>query len=260
MKFLLRTSTLMLLLLTRTPAVALAAQLTQSSSQTRPQINEACPQAFKHSLSGLYSIPDIAPQHFQQFSNDFEVLYQRAPIAQNELEVLCKSIALNTQTTPLFSGVKSKERASIKIDKELNGEANKITDLARATIVSQNIPSLVTAFEQLQQQATIIEVKNRFKNPNPSGYRDLKVLVQLPKSQLITEVQFHLEEIAKIKNGEEHILYEQIQHIERTAMLENRNLNEIEKGKVDQLRNQSLSLYHDVWQYYLTPPALDQAA
>ena len=43
-------------------------------------------------------------------------------------------------------------------------------------------------------------------------------------------------------------------------MIENRDLNTFEKAKVDQLRNQSLSLYNDVWQYYLTPPALEQAA
>lgn len=259
MKFFLRTTTIMLLLLSRTPAYAI--QLNQAqSSQSRPQINQACPQAFKHSLSGLYSIPDIHSDTIRQPIGDFDHLYSQAPQAQHELEVLCKSIALNTHTQPAFAGVKSQQRAKEKVEKKLNGQADRITDLARATIVAQDLPSLVRAYQQLHQQASVLQVKNRFKTPAPSGYRDLKVLVQMPHSGLIAEVQFHLDEIAKIKSGEEHVLYEKIQHIERTAMLENRDLNTFEKAKVDQLRNQSLSLYHDVWQYYLTPPALEQAA
>lgn len=259
MRFFLRTTTIMLLLLSRTPVAA--AQLNQSqSSQSRPQINQSCPQAFKHSLSGLYSISDISSPIIRQPIADFEKLYSHAPQAQHELEVLCKSIALNTQTQPVFSGVKSQLRAKEKVDKELGGQADKITDLARATIVAEDLPSLIKAYQQLQQQTLVLQVKNRFKTPAPSGYRDLKVLVQLPNSSIIAEVQFHLGEIAKIKSGDEHHLYEKIQHIERTATVENRPLNDVEEAQISQLRNQSLKLYHDVWQYYLTPPTLEKVA
>lgn len=260
MKFFFRATTIMLLLLTRTPASALAAQITQTDPDRRTQIDETCPQSFKHSLSGLYSISDLNSVDISQPTAHFDALYQQANLAQNELTVLCKSIALNTQTTPLFSGVKSKERAQEKIQKELNGHADQITDLARATIVAKDIPSLVYAFEQLQQQATVVQIKNRFKTPTPSGYRDLKILVKLPKTGIVSEVQFHLAEIADIKNGQEHKIYEQVQLIERTAALENRELNDIETAQMRNLRAQSQDLYHDAWQYYLTPKPLKQTA
>lgn len=162
MKFFLRTTTLMLLLLSRTPALAVPLNQAQSS-QSRPQINQACPQAFKLSLSGLYSIPDINSATIRQPIADFENLYSQVPQAQHELEVLCKSIALNTQTQPIFAGIKSQQRAKEKVEKELNGQADRITDLARATIVSQDLPSLVRAYQQLHQQTNVLQVKTALK-------------------------------------------------------------------------------------------------
>ncbi len=258
MKLMLRSLTIMLMLLTRTPA--LAAQYIQSNTQNRPQIDEECPQSFRYNLSGLYNIPDHNLENIKQPISEFSQLYQQAHVAQHELEVLCKSIALNTNTTPLFSGVKSQQRALAKIQTELSGQTDRITDLARATLTSQDIPSLMKAYQQLNNQAELLQVKNRFKTPAQSGYRDLKVLIRLPQSGIIAEVQFHLEEIAKIKNGAEHDLYAQIQATERQAVRESRPLTDLEKNKIKKHRHLSQSLYNDAWQYYLTPNNQSTAA
>ncbi|MCV5804366.1 hypothetical protein OFN34_36775, partial [Escherichia coli] len=79
--------------------------------------------------------------------------------------------------------------------------------------------------------------KNRFKKPGPSGYRDLNLLVRLPKTNLIAEVQLHLKAIADVKNGPEHDLYEQIQKLERQASMEKRNLSEIEMASIKNMRS-----------------------
>ena len=92
---------------------------------------------------------------------------------------------------------------------------------------------------------------NSFKNPTPSGYRDLNVLVELPKSKIIAEVQLHLKEIRKISFGKEHKLYEQRQEIEYLATVENRPLSEIEQGEIERLLLESLNLYKKVWQQYV---------
>lgn len=157
-----------------------------------------------------------------------------------------------THTQAYFAGTKSRQRALEKVELELDGKAERITDLARATIVANDVASLVTAYETLSREATVVKVKNRFKNPAESGYRDLNVLVQLPKTGIIAEVQLHLAAIAQVKSGAEHELYEQIQIIERTARQEQRELTEWENAQIAKMRSASRDLYQQAWQPYIT--------
>ncbi|MGC9422453.1 phosphoribosylglycinamide formyltransferase [Vibrio sp.] len=253
MSLLLRTTALMLLTLSRAPALAAAIPVINSSPQ-EPQgeyQNQINAQRFKHSLSGLYGIQSTHHNVLQPY-DDFDVLYSKAHQAQHELETLCKSTAMLTSTHSLFAGVKSQHRAREKVALELGGQAARITDLARATIIAEDVPSLVEAYEALGREASIVKVKNRFKSPAPSGYRDLNVLVELPKTKIIAEVQFHLKAIADVKSGPEHVLYEQIQRIERKAIHEQRSLNGWETAKINRFRNESLRLYQQAWLPYIT--------
>ncbi|EEZ83303.1 hypothetical protein VMC_18340 [Vibrio alginolyticus 40B] len=143
--------------------------------------------------------------------------YSKAHQAQFELETICKSTALLNDAQPYFAGVKSKQRAEEKIALELDGKVERITDLARATIVAEDVASLVSIYETLERETTIVKVKNRFKKPGPSGYRDLNLLVRLPKTNLVAEVQLHLKAIADVKSGPEHDLYEKIQKLRTSS-------------------------------------------
>jgi ppGpp synthetase/RelA/SpoT-type nucleotidyltranferase len=210
-----------------------------------------CSHAFKHNLSGLYGIQSMSTTPIQPYS-DFDVLYSKAHQAQAELETLCKSTALLTSTESYFAGVKSAERAKEKIAYELNGQPERITDLARATIVADDIESLMAAYEVLNRETTVVKVKNRFKKPGASGYRDLNLLVKLPKTNLVAEVQLHLKAIADVKSGPEHEFYEQIQKIERLAALESREINDLEQAQIRTMRRQSKELYQNAWQPYIT--------
>ncbi|NOH84276.1 RelA/SpoT domain-containing protein [Vibrio sp. 03-59-1] len=246
----LRTAALMLLVLSRAPAFA-ATVSSPSTEQNRSSQNEVSPTLFKHSLSGLYGIKPIQSSPTQPY-DDFDILYSKAHQAQLELETICKSTALLTDSSALFAGVKSQDRAIEKINLELDGQTNRITDLARATIIADDVESLVTVYETISREAEIVKVKNRFKSPAPSGYRDLNLLVRLPKTNIIAEVQLHLKAIAEVKSGAEHELYEIIQGIERVASAQNRALNDIETAQITSLRRQSLELYQQAWQPYIT--------
>jgi hypothetical protein len=252
-KSILRTCFVLLFVLGRSPvAVASFPNYNDSESDLLSSAQES-KKAFQGSLSGLYAIPTWRQANITQPLNDLDSLYLQAQFAQNELEQLIQQTSMITNTSASSPGVKSRNRAEYKIATELNGHVQKLTDLARGSIVASNISSLVQSFELLSKEVTIVEVKNRFKQPAKSGYRDLKMLVRLPNSQHIAEIQLHLEGISDIKNGKEHQLYEQIQKIERTANAGNRHLNDIELAKIRQLRNQSLHLYSSVWQQYLQP-------
>ena len=252
MSLFLRTTALMLLMLSRAPAFAAIPVAAPNNDGSRSaNQNQVCSKAFKHNLSGLYGIKSTNQTPTQPYS-DFDVLYSKAHQAQFELETICKSTALLTNTEAYFAGVKSSQRAKEKVALELDGQVNRITDLARATIVADDVASLMEVFEVLDRETTIVRVKNRFKQPAASGYRDLNVLVQLPKTNLVAEVQLHLKAIADVKSGPEHKLYEQIQRIERNADHQQRALSQFETAQIDNMRRQSRQLYQDAWQPYIT--------
>ncbi len=248
----LRAAMLSLLVIARAPAFAVY-PTPANNDNSKPNSNqgEVCSTAFKHSLSGLYGIPSHNVTPLQPYS-DFYALYSKAHQAQSELEILCKSTAMLTDSEALFCGAKSVERAKQKVQFELDGKAERITDIARATIVANDIASLVNVYEILEREATVVKVKNRFKSPTPSGYRDLNVLVQLPKTNIIAEVQLHLKDIATVKNGPEHDIYEQVQKIERLAASEGREYSDFEKTQLKRFRFQSKELYQQAWLPYVT--------
>ncbi|PKF76715.1 phosphoribosylglycinamide formyltransferase [Vibrio sp. vnigr-6D03] len=256
MNLFLKTTALMLLLLSKAPFAAVNSPTYNSDSARSSGTSQNQPNAnvFRRSLSGLYSIPSTNAKPIQPYS-DFDVLYSKAHQAQFELENLCKTAGMLSGTTPYFAGVKSESRAKDKIEKELDGNVSRITDLARATLVAKDIPSLVTAYEMLHKNAKILKVKNRFKSPTPSGYRDLNVLLELPGTKLIAEVQLHLSDIAEVKSGAEHKIYQKIQFIERTAAIESREMNDIEIQNIKQLRSKAKTLYQNAWQPYIAPQA-----
>lgn len=203
-------------------------------------------------LSALYAVQPFRDENISQPHADFMQLYQHAHSAQIELEQITDAIALVSQTQSHSSGLKSKQRALHKVNTKLHGQSDKITDLARTSLVAEDISSLMHAFQLLESQTKIVRIKNRFAVPGASGYRDLSVLVRLPESQIIAEVQLHLQAFSVIKNGQEHQTYEQIQQLQRLAMTEHRDLTVFEKAKIKRLREQSQQLYRDAWSPYLT--------
>lgn len=208
--------------------------------------------SYSKDLAGLYSVKAFKSNHIKQPYNDFNRLYQNAITGQSELESITELIALATGTTTLSSGVKSPQRALNKINAKLAGNSEQITDLARTSIVAKDVPSLMNALELIEQQTQLLRIKNRFKTPGASGYRDLNLLVRLPESNIVAEVQLHLEAFSEIKNGPEHDNYEQIQHIERMQLVESRPLTDIEKASINKLRKQSQQMYHSAWNQYLS--------
>lgn len=208
--------------------------------------------SYAKDLTGLYSVKAFQSSHIQQPYNEFSLLYQSAILGQSELEKITEIIALETGTHTFSSGIKSQQRALNKINHKLAGNSELITDLARTSIVAKNVAALMNAFELIEQEIQIVRIKNRFKSPGASGYRDLSLLVRLPESKIIAEIQIHLEAFSVIKNGEEHHNYEQIQKIERLQLIEDRALSEIEIASINKLRQQSKQMYHNVWHQYLS--------
>jgi len=185
-----------------------------------------------------------------QDTDNLYALMTRAPQAQQELTDLLYAISQSSQTEMIVPSTKSYQRAAQKAQLKFNGDASQLTDIARASVIANDVKSLLSSYQKLSQYTEIVQLKNRFAQPKMSGYRDLNVLVKLPASQMVVEVQFHLNDIAEIKSGPEHQVYEQIQQIEVQAKATSRQLNDIEQAQIAKLRQDSHKQYHKAWLNY----------
>ncbi|WP_394129087.1 RelA/SpoT domain-containing protein [Shewanella maritima] len=242
-----RTLFIFLVLLTTRGAVAQAPQV--KANPLAPS-NYNHQQATRSELDQLISLKDFSSEQPKQTSDNLNELMFQAKTAQAELSNLLDDISDKTYTQALVPEVKSYQRAQHKVTHKLGGDASKITDLARASIVADDVESLMYAYKKLTQRSEVIQLKNRFANPKPSGYRDLNTLVRLPDTQMIVEVQLHLNDIANIKSGADHDTYIAIQQIEANAQTEHRPLSEYELSQITQLRQDSHKLYHKAWLTY----------
>ncbi|GGQ24854.1 GTP pyrophosphokinase [Shewanella litoralis] len=205
------------------------------------------------SYNDIEHLISLSEQHTAialQDTQDLDALMARAPEAQQELIDLLNHINQASHTSAIIPATKSYARAAQKVQLKFNGDASQLTDIARASVVANDVNSLLTSYQKLRQSADVVQLKNRFAEPKHSGYRDLNVLVKLPQSQMVVEVQFHLNDIAEIKSGPEHQVYEQIQAIELQAKNQSRALNDIEKANIAKLRQDSHKQYHKAWLYY----------
>ncbi|WP_417347380.1 hypothetical protein [Ferrimonas sp.] len=204
-------------------------------------------------LPGLMAIESQDSASVVQPTSDFENLYLRAQHAQNELAMLTHRVAYLSSTQADVPAVKGRERALAKLEGKLDGDVTLLTDLARTTLVADDVEGLLRAYHELDRQGEVVRVKNRFLTPKANGYRDLNLLVRLPESLMVAEVQIHLRPFAEIKNGPEHDLYQQIQELERQALVQQRPLSEFEQARVERLRHQSTLLYQQAWEAISTP-------
>ncbi|MCL1056864.1 RelA/SpoT domain-containing protein [Shewanella gelidimarina] len=255
MNRILRTFFIFLLLLSTRSAFAQTVPMERDSNGENGSYSAKL--AFTNDIDGLTAIESIQYQLPRQTSANLDALYAKAPTAQQELANLLANISSQTQTKSILAGIKSRERAEAKVHNKLNNDASQLTDLVRASIVSNDIENLMQAFALVKADSQIIKVKNRFAEPKDSGYRDLNLLVRLPESQMIAEIQLHLSDIAEIKSGDEHEVYQQVQSLQANAQQQQRTLSDFETAKIVQLRQQSHKLYHKAWLRY---KRLDQAS
>jgi hypothetical protein len=184
--------------------------------------------------------PQAAPQ---QGTSDMAKLYEEAAEAKKELDPLVKDMAASTGgVAKIPESLKGEARAKEKTATDYGGDASKLLDLARASIVYDSFDKLMDGLAQSSQWMNVVREKNRFTEPTPAGYRDILLNVKLSNGH-IAELQLHLEQILQVKSGEGHKLYEQIRTLQAQAETAKRQLTSEEQAKIDKLLAESKKLY-----------------
>ncbi|MGB3404709.1 MAG: hypothetical protein WBA77_18640 [Microcoleaceae cyanobacterium] len=195
----------------------------------------------------------VLPQILQQKYSNLDVLYQQAAIADIELQNIAKKWANITEGTVVLppGGLKGRRRAEEKIKMDYEGDASKITDLARISIEYDSLEQLYFALQAIPETVKLVRIKDRFIQPTPGGYRDILLNVKL-SNQHIAEVQLNLKSINQVRFGKGYQLYQQIRQIQVNAMNENRELSLAEQQEIEKLNQESQKLY-DAALYSVNP-------
>ena len=113
-------------------------------------------------------------------------------------------------------GIKSVGRSMEKTFEDYEGDVSRLLDTARASVVAEDLHELdsvlTVVLKMIKEGAIIIRrIKNRFKRPTSSGYRDIMFNVCLPHMKEdgasdkydhhVAELQLHLRGFFAVKNG-----------------------------------------------------------
>lgn len=147
-------------------------------------------------------------------------LYERSKAEEPEFKQEIEAVANDVGGKALFTPsqfaepgttLKMRANAQRKIDTDYDGDASKITDVMRATIVGDTVRSAREAAAKFikRNRGRILEIKDRFAR-SADGYRDIMIKVKT-KSGLIAEVQFNGDDMLAAKEGGGHEIYKQLQ-------------------------------------------------
>ncbi len=178
----------------------------------------------------------------KQYSNSLDVLYKSAREADVELRKMTIDIAKKTGGHEKFpDGLKKWKRTIEKIDNDYKGDASKILDLSRSTIEFEELEDIYKAVAQISDEYEILRIKDRFKTPQPSGYRDIMMNVKMSNGHVV-EIQLHLNSILEAKKLETD-LYTEIRTIQGIIEKECRKPNLDEERTLMELIRQSREIY-----------------
>ena len=178
----------------------------------------------------------------RQTTDDLDELYQQAARVQPDLSLVTQKVANRLGGEALIpETLKARERAMEKIAADYAGDASRITDLARSSVIFETESQVLQALEILQDDMNVIRIKNRFQNP-VNGYRDVLLNILMPNGHIV-EMQLHLRSILEIKYKFGDKLYQEIRTIEADAEQEQRDLTSNEAKRIEQLRYQAERLY-----------------
>jgi hypothetical protein len=148
----------------------------------------------------------------QQNAKTIDDVYAQAEDALKDHTELTKTWAKENGGTARFrpeeiGAFKSKKRAAEKVEKKY-GSADKLKDVLASTVSFESEDQVRAALKNIENDHRVMDVRNRFDQPLPTGYRDVLMTVELSNGHL-AEVQLTTEKMFDAKEiGPGHKIYE----------------------------------------------------
>ncbi|MGY4911534.1 toxin glutamine deamidase domain-containing protein [Micromonospora aurantiaca (nom. illeg.)] len=169
-------------------------------------------------------------------------LYADAAAAQPELNALAVALAGDQGSPDWRKEPKNRDRVLDKLI-EYENDASKLKDLAGARVQFDTLDAVYQALGRLavDPDVVILHIKDRFLDPQDSGYRDLLLNLRMSNGHM-AELRLQLAGIEEAAEWE-HALYEIRRDLEALSESEGRPLTQTERAIRDGLLRRAQSTY-----------------
>ena len=138
------------------------------------------------------------------------------------LEAVARAGKQATEPSRAIRGpsVKHLSRAREKIVLDYGGDARRLRDVLRGSVVCETVDELDVVVDALRavKDVEVIRIKNRFRDkPTPSGYRDVNINILY--HGFVVELQLHLSEVLQVAD-KQHVAYEAARELDLMGVLE----------------------------------------
>ncbi|WP_435819901.1 toxin glutamine deamidase domain-containing protein [Micromonospora tulbaghiae] len=169
-------------------------------------------------------------------------LYADAAAAQPELNTLAVALAGDQGSPDWRKEPKNRDRVLDKLI-EYENDASKLKDLAGARVQFDTLDAVYQALGRLaaDPDVVILHIKDRFLDPQDSGYRDLLLNLRMSNGHM-AELRLQLAAVEEVAEWE-HALYEIRRDLEALSESEGRPLTQTERAIRDGLLRRAQSAY-----------------
>lgn len=189
------------------------------------------------------TLRDLSVKNRQTFERAYGDAAEEKPAFDNTLRGIAE--ALNGYA--LTPELKGRERAIDKVVGDYGGDASRIKDVLRGTIVAPNIKAAREAIGRVTERFEVVgsarDLLSAESAAPPDGYRDSKFNVRV--GNITAEIQVNVPEMIAAKK-QAHALYVEQSRIMRD-MRENGDTPQ-KNERVEQLDRQMRAIYDDAWE------------
>jgi hypothetical protein len=185
------------------------------------------------------------PEMISQYLNG---LYASAEAAMPEFSELVNRVADATSgTAVLREEPKSRKRAMDKIEKY--GDPSRLTDLVAGRLFYDRISDIYNAVAQItaDPNVQIVDFEDRILNPQPSGYRDVTMKIQMANGH-VAELQIGLTSIGDYAKDVEHALYEVYRDLAANAKRTGTGITDSARFIMNSIRNRTIPEYNRLFE------------
>ena len=168
--------------------------------------------------------------------NDYDQLYKIAEVKKIQFDTKMRVIAVKVGAKAELTDLKSYSAAIRKA-----GGASETKDMVRGTLVFDDLNGLEANFDKIADEYDIVKLKDRIKNPEKTGYRDINMVVK-DSDGFLYEVRLSTKKLFSASNTE-HYIYE-IRR-EFTDSINPPSLDVIKKA-AENLKNYAPDIYETV--------------
>ncbi|MBR0316736.1 MAG: hypothetical protein IJQ99_07715 [Synergistaceae bacterium] len=222
-------------------------------SELQPQINQEQTQPENITVEQELQNTETPEQKIEATPKQ----YTKTPRSENVTD-LDSLIARNKEAEPEFhelmkelqtelggelkerTEMKKAKRINEKVETDYNGDFSRVVDVWGGSLIFDNEQDLLNALKKLEARNDVIRLKNKWNNPDDSGYRDINANLMLPNG-VVVELQLHHRGIIGVKEekfgwGIGHLLYDFIRNPKHKG-------NPDMKGNIEKVKQLSREIY-----------------